>query len=396
MERQENEHAMNGTLASRWPGRLAWGGVVLTAVLMLAGLALRASFGNAWLLLIAVSFAGVGVLIAIHVPDNPIGWLFLGFGVLAAFNHLAGAYAYRALVSDPGSLPAGDVAASLAAHYWHPGFGLFVFSFLLFPNGRLLSPGWRWVARATVVIYGGLALLGIFDTTLQEESDFDFPVRPLFHGPVSDAATSVWNALLWANLPLLPVAAWSLVARLRSSTGDESQQVKWFVYAVTVVMVAIPVSVLGLGAAYGVLLLPLIPASAAAAILKYRLYDIDVVINRTLVYGALTAILAGTYGVSVVLLQLALNGVTGDSGLAVAASTLAVAALFRPARSRIQATVDRRFFRRKYDVQRTLDAFTAGLRDEIALDALSAELIGVVTGTMQPAHVSLWLREPTR
>jgi hypothetical protein len=182
--------------------------------------------------------------------------------------------------------------------------------------------------------------------------------------------------------------------RLKRSRGEERQQMKWFAYTTAVVMVAFAFGIFVIGDGSGAALFPLIPASAAIAILKYRLYDIDVVINRTLVYGALTATLAGTYLGTVLLLQVLLSGVTRGSGLSVAASTLVVAALFRPARARIQGAVDHRFFRRKYDAQRTLEAFSARLRNEVDLETLNAELHSVVRETLQPAHVSLWLRAP--
>jgi hypothetical protein len=215
---------------------------------------------------------------------------------------------------------------------------------------------------------------------------------PLFHGTVDRIAAVVFGVLLFVNLALLVVAGASLLVRLRRASGDEREQVKWFVYTVAFVVFSFPVGLLVFGEAIGVFLFPLIPVSAAVAILKHRLYDIDIVINRTLVYGALTATLAAVYLSSVLVLQLALSWLTHDSGLVVAASTLAVAALFRPARARIQAAVDRRFYRRRYDAQRTLEAFSARLRDEIELGALDSELSAVVRETLQPAHVSLWLR----
>jgi hypothetical protein len=194
-------------------------------------------------------------------------------------------------------------------------------------------------------------------------------------------------------------SAISMVLRFRRARGDERQQMKWIALAGAVAAGTIPLmfaayEVVGQTAADSAIMLSVmaLPAAAAVAIVRYRLYDIDVVINRTLVYGSLTATLALVYVGSVLLLQLALSGLTDGSGLAVAASTLAVAALFRPVRGRIQKTVDRRFFRSRYDATRTIEAFAARLRDEVDLGALSADLQDVVVETMRPAHLSLWLR----
>jgi hypothetical protein len=240
------------------------------------------------------------------------------------------------------------------------------------------------------VTYAGLAISGPFDTGFISE---ELPeAEPLVHGTLGDIGTAVFGGLLAFNLLLLGVSGASLILRLKRARGEQRQQVKWFVYAVAFVMFTFPLTVLFLGSA-GIVLFPLIPASAAVAILKYRLYDIDVVVNRTLVYGGLTATLAGAYLGSVLLLQLVLSP---SSDLAIAGSTLAVAGLFRPLRHRIQELVDRRFYRRRYDAARTLEYFGVRLRDEIDLDSLGGELRGVVAETMQPAHVSLWLRESAR
>ena len=371
--------------------RVPWGIAAVLMVILVVGFVLRPS-PDVWLVPIAVPFTLVGALIASRRRENPIGWLFLAFGGVGTLVFFATCYAHRALVADPGSLPGGNLAANFAVHAWHPGFGLFVFSFLLFPDGRLVSPRWRWVAYVAAADYIGMALAGPFDARFQEESDFAFPVEPLVGGTLADIGSEVFAALLVFNLLLIVVAGASLLVRLRRSSGEERLQVKWFVYAVTVVMVCLPGSVLLTGSAEGILLLPLIPIAAAAAILRYRLYDIDVVINRTLVYGALTAILAGAYLLGVLVLQWALGGVTGDSALAVAGSTLTVAALFRPLRARLQHSVDRRFYRAKYDARMTVDAFAGRLREQVDLDRLDRELTATVREALQPAHVSLWLR----
>jgi hypothetical protein len=346
---------------------------------------LPASLSSAYLVPIGVSFVAVGALLALKRPANPIGWLFLGVGLVAALDYAAEQYSQHALAARP-HLAGADVATSVAAHFWHPFFGLFVFAFLLFPDGRLVSARWRWIARVSAVTYVLLGLTSPLDT------DYIGPdyagAKPLITGPLSDADTIVHGVLLSFNLLLLPLAGASLVVRLRRSTGRRREQVRLFAYTVAAVMVAFPVLLLATGSAYGVMLLPLIPISAGVAILRHRLFDIDVVINRALVYGALTA----TLGVVYLGLVLLIGLTVGHSNTAIAVSTLAVAALFRPARARIQRGVDRRFYRRRYDAARTLEAFATRLRDELDLDTLGGDLRGVVDDALQPAHVTLWLR----
>jgi hypothetical protein len=273
---------------------------------------------------------------------------------------------------------------------WHPAFALLAFLLLLFPHGRLPSPRWRPVAWLTVAVYLVLSVsaalaLGAVELYYPEAT------RPL-RLPIADLADAVFEWLLPGQLLLLAIALVSVVLRLRRATGEERQQVKWFVYTVVTVVLVFVTTTLILGAGYLFPLFGLIPVSVAVAVFKYRLYEIDRLINRTLVYGLLTALLIGVYAGLVFLLGVVLDPATGDSALAVAASTLAVAALFQPARRRLQQMVDRRFNRRRYDAARTVERFSGRLREHVDLDSLSAELLGVVDQTVQPASASLWLR----
>ena len=217
-------------------------------------------------------------------------------------------------------------------------------------------------------------------------------VTPPVQLPVAGLADPLFGTLLVGQLGVLGVCLLSLVLRLRRASGEERQQVKWFVYTVVTVILIFVTSTLIIGAGVLFPLFGLIPVSVAIAVFKYRLYEIDRLINRTLVYGLLTALLVGVYAGLVFLLGRLLDPATGDSALAVAASTLAVAALFQPARRRLQGLVDRRFNRRRYDAAQTVERFSGRLRDQVDLDTLSSELLTVVDHTVQPASASLWLR----
>jgi hypothetical protein len=341
----------------------------------------------------------LGALIASRRPENPYGWLWIGLGLGFALATFTETYAAYGLVAQPGSLPAPRMVGVLGAEGFVMWVTLLSFILLLFPDGRLPSRRWRYLAWGVVAVGAVLAILVPF---------LSGPTAERFENPigVGGAAGEVIFVLAEGGVYVLFGAvifsALSLVFRYHRVGGVERQQIKWFAYAGALVggyvvlrgyvvlsfflpdlLTTLLGNVVGLGL-YG---------AVGVAIFRYRLYDIDLLINRTLVYASLTVLLAATYFAGVVSLQYGLRGLTGQgSTLAVVASTLLIAALFNPLRRRTQSFVDRRFYRRKYDAAKTLEAFSVRLREETRLDALSEELVEVVTKTVQPAHASVWLR----
>ena len=363
--------------------------------------------------ILAVGIVGapiLGGLIASRRPENPYGWLLLGLSLGLALVLSAQVYATYSLVAEPGLLPAPrTVGHVVAGEGWMVAFTLLPLLLLLFPTGRLPSHRWRYVAWAVAV--AGATALAVFPFAPAEDT-FVPGANPLGLGGTVGEVLAVFATVSYMVISAATVpSALSLVSRYRRAGRVERQQLKWFAYvgvlAATCLFVAVLVgSVLGdlssgsfdvvavVAWLSGLALLGFgLPVAAGTAILRHRLYDIDVVIRRTVVYGALSLALLGAYLGLVLLQQLVLSP---ESDIAIAASTLAVAALVRPARARIQEVVDRRFFRRKYDAAHTIEKFGSRLRDQVELDALSADLRNVVADTMQPAHVSLWLRKAGR
>ena len=409
-----------GTRAAVW---LAWALAALSLLLCAASIALYVAAGSvqppsnwgtgghsAVLVLVVpfLAFPFVGALIASKRSKNPIGWICLAVGVIWMIMLTSTSYGWYGLVVRPGSVPFPAAIGSLGGWAWAPAVGLLgTYLILLFPDGRLPSRRWRplaWISGAAILsVSAGSALTpGPVEGFPGIDNPFGLEKYPW----VADAAQS-----LTLLLPVCILASVvSLVLRFLRARGEEREQIKWLAFAA---------SILGLGFSSYVIpgnILPDdaggadplwqnlledavtlsfagIPMAVGIAVLRHRLYDIDLIINRALVYVSLTVLLAAVYAGGVVGLQAALRSLTGqESTLAVVASTLAIAALFGPLRRRVQAFVDRRFYRRKYDAAKTLDAFSVRLRDETRLDALSDDLVGVVTRTVQPAHASLWLR----
>jgi len=377
---------LGSTAAPTRRARLPWALLTVAVVLVVAMVPLSLGqeplFDTVFFGALVLALSTLGAFIATRLPGNPIGWIFLGLGVWGGVVETWEAFAYN-------SLPSADIGQWVVGWSWVIDIAAYVMVFALFPTGRLLSPRWRY---AVWLLAAGCVLAVPGQALNPENPDNPFSVDSI-----------VIEVMFGLGIMLVMVAMVasivSVVMRFRRAVGVERLQLKQFVFAggllLPIMVVAIPFyyESLLIEVATGLAFLAL-PTAAGLAILRYRLYDIDVVINRTLVYGALTATLAAAYLGSVLLLQLGLDSFTNGSALPVAISTLAVAALFRPFRARIQAGVDRRFFRRKYDAVKTLENFGARLRDEVDLAALQSDLRAVVADTMAPAHVSLWLRTP--
>ncbi len=351
-------------------------------------------------------WAGVGTLIVWYHPRHPIGWILCVWPVTFGLELFAFGYAYYGLVAHPGALPAAE-----AAYIWVSwnGYAIpfisFTLLYLWFPNGRPLSARWRWAGRigiAAVIIY-------VLLETIEPGRILTLPSLPENPFSVSEALWDVLNPVRWTALFIailcLLAAGISLIVRFRQSKGEARQQIKWFAFfalffplgnAIAVYTDRYPNTLL-LGIAIGITMFSVLGMAIATgfAIFRYRLYAIDLIIRRTLIYGSLTAILALVYFGGVTLFNNVFTVFSGQrSAIAVVLSTLAIAALFNPLRVRLQRVIDGRFYRTKYDAEIALSNFSVRAREDVALERLSISLLKIVDETFQPGYTSLWLREP--
>ena len=400
-------------MKARTASRLAWIAFGLVGLLYLGGLAFSvlnrgenhpqlSAFDP--LVLAFLSFPVVGALVASLRPRNPIGWILLGIGFAWGLYVCLYGYSLYALVVNEEALPRADLSLALNSWTWVPAVGLMgTFLILLFPNGALPSRRWRpiaWLSALSLVI---LSISGVVMPGGFENSGFPNVTNPLG----IEALRPVIGAVDFFGILLLvfciAASAASLIHRFRRSHGRERLQLKWLAAGAAASAAAYLVFMTSgiyftdtqdpplwakVIEQYALWSFMLIPVAIGIAVLKHGLYEIDVIINRTLVYGALTAILATAYALIVTIAGTVLQG----SEIVTAGATLAVAALFQPLRRRIQGFIDRRFYRRKYDAARTVEAFSSRLRNEVDLEAMRADLLGAVHETMQPRRVSLWLR----
>lgn len=352
----------------------------------------------------APAYAIMGLLIATRKPSNPIGWLALALSILIVLQDMAWQYSVRAGAVSPGVWPGEGFAAWMTGWFAILMFPPFPFTLILlyFPAGQLVSPRWRWVARLAIAS----VLLGTAIAVVQP---------PVMFGEQEAAMAQPWASLSLrlsgiGSIASLLGAALSVALRYRRAETHEQHQVKWLAYISMIIGLSMALGILAwsingmyyLGSgilSFAVLGMTVgIPATIAIAMLKHRLYEIDFIINRTLVYGAVTAVLLGVYATTVLALQSTLRHLIGhQSSLAVVTSTIAIVALFAPLRDRIQGLVDQRFYRSKYDAEKTLTAFSRRLRNEVDLDRLTAGLMAVVDEAVHPTQVSLWMvKRPSR
>jgi hypothetical protein len=402
-----------------WPAALTAKGLaravaLATGAMTVAAAALPVAFpipdpdplGNVVGLLFVASFSGMGYVLASRRPDNPIGWIFAAMGLGITVVTFSSNYAIHGLRVDPGALPGAELMAWVGNWYWALGLSPIAFVLLLFPDGRYLSPRWGLMGRAIAVAMPTWFVAWAFMPGPMTNSGFPSVDNPLgidAAEPVLVPLGAASGAVLIAGII---VAGVSVIIRFRRSTGVQRRQMKWLAYAGGLVLGGAAVEIT-LEAVVGgdsrlveylqlalVSSLASVPIAVGVAILRYRLYDIDRLISRTLVYALLSLLLVAVYAGGVFGGSALVRALTGDTSnaLAVAATTLVIAALFRPARARIQEAIDRRFYRTRYDAQRALDGFSARLRDSVELGALRADVLRVVDDTVRPAHASLWLR----
>jgi hypothetical protein len=397
----------------RWTVTVAW---VSSIALTVVGLVLLAAtwdldVPSTWgvrgfLIVLSPVAATIGAIVATRVRGNPVGWLLLAAGLLAGVQQAAEAWAEYGILAHPGTLPGAEIAAWLAGWTWIPAMGcLGAFLPLVFPDGRLRSSRWRLIAAADVLIvavatFGGAFLPGPLDNASYVNNPLALPIGYL---------TSEQRSIAYYPLILtLAISVVPLALRFRQARGEARQQLKWLAWSGIVLgltFLLIPVGQAGIFGTGGekvvevltVIGLLGIPISAGLAVLRYRLWDIDRIISRTLSYALLTAVLVAIYAAGVLIVQGLVAPLAEEGGpIAVAASTLLAASLFQPLRRRIQGVVDRRFNRARYDLEREAEAFAGQVRHEVDLGRLSDEVSAVVDRTMEPATVGVWIRGTVR